>query len=139
MPNEPKVSPINKGKVGVKAKEVNIVFKTMSHKGRPITNKTDAKLGAVILSFCPAVEDKTGALTMIFSLINRAKSGPLIAAVGNPTTNPNAITHPRLADKISATATGPGVGGIKAWVMAKPANKGRPYNKIDFPVLRCNE
>ena len=59
--------------------------------------------------------------------------------MGKPTTIPNKITHPKEAPKISATATGPGVGGTKAWVMASPAKRGRAYSKSDFPVLRCKE
>ncbi len=47
-------------------------------------------------------------------------------AVGIPAMKPNKITHPKSAFRISATATGPGVGGIKAWVMANPANNGIP-------------
>ncbi len=57
-------------------------------------------------------------------------------AVGIPTINPNKITQPRSAFKISATATGPGVGGMNACVTANPANKGNPYNSNDFLVLR---
>ena len=42
------------------------------------------------------------------------KSKPLTKAVGIPTINPIKITHPNSAPIISATAIGPGVGGIKA-------------------------
>ena len=91
-----------------------------------MTSKTALKEGGLTFSCCFSAADKAGAFTIIFSLIIRAKSGPLTAAVGSPTINPKAITHPSLADNISATATGPGVGGIKAWVIARPANKGKP-------------
>ena len=41
-------------------------------------------------------------------------------AVGKPTIAPIKITQPKSAPIISATAIGPGVGGIKACVTAKP-------------------
>ena len=56
-----------------------------------------------------------------------------------PTINPKRITQPKSAFKISATATGPGVGGINEWVIAKPANNGMAYNNKDFLVFLCSE
>ena len=38
---------------------------------------------------------------------------------------PKTITHPKFAFRISATAMGPGVGGINACVTANPASKGK--------------
>ena len=64
----------------------------------------------------------------IFFAINFANKGPLIIAVGTAVIKPNNITQPKSAFNISATATGPGVGGIKECVIAKPANKGIAYN-----------
>ena len=71
--------------------------------------------------------------------MNFPKSGPLTIAVGIPTINPTRITHPRSAFRISATATGPGVGGIKACVIANPASSGIAYKSMDFFVFRCRE
>ena len=56
-------------------------------------------------------------------------------AAGTPASIPKMITQPRSAPSISATAIGPGVGGIKAWVIARPAKSGSAYNKRDFLVV----
>ena len=54
------------------------------------------------------------------------KIGPAINIAGTPAIRPNRITQPRSAPKSSATAMGPGVGGMKAWAVARPASKGNP-------------
>ena len=64
--------------------------------------------------------------------INVPNTGPARIAVGNPITAPRIITQPKSAPKILATATGPGVGGIKVCVTASPASNGIPKCKTDF-------
>ena len=80
-----------------------------------------------------------GAVTNILEAMNFPKTGPLTTAVGTPTINPTKITQPKSAFKMSATATGPGVGGIKACVIASQASNGIAYKSKDFFVLRCKE
>lgn len=44
--------------------------------------------------------------------------------IGTPIIAPTKITHPKSAPSMSATATGPGVGGMNVCVTASPANNG---------------
>ena len=90
-------------------------------------------------SFCSFCLICSGAATNIFAAIYFPNKGPLTIAVGTPTINPTKITQPKSAFKISATATGPGVGGINACVIASPARSGIAYNNKDFFVFRCSE
>ena len=75
------------------------------------------------------------ASTNIFPEINLPKINPLIIVVGIPTINPIIITHPILALIIWDTAMGPGVGGMKAWVVARPASSGMANNSSYLPVF----
>ena len=67
-----------------------------------------------------------GGVRYIFPEIYFPHTGPAITAVGKPIMAPKRITQPSCTLIISATATGPGVGGIKLCVAAKPASKGIP-------------
>jgi len=63
---------------------------------------------------------------MYFFAIYLPNIGPARIIDGIPAIKPNKITQPRSAPIKSATAMGPGVGGIKLCVTAKPANSGIP-------------
>src|SRR5690554_6601500 len=65
-----------------------------------------------------------GGSRWIFFEIYFPQTGPAIIAVGKPRIIPNRITHPSCALIMSATATGPGVGGMKLCVTASPARSG---------------
>jgi hypothetical protein len=54
------------------------------------------------------------------------KSGPATMAAGMPAMTPNRITHAWSHLRISATAAGPGVGGIIEWDTPSPASSGTP-------------
>ena len=98
------------------------VFPTIKIMGIPIIKRMSPTPGyswGILES-----EFNWGATICIFLEIYFANNGPLTMAVGMPAIKPNKITHPKSAFNISATATGPGVGGIKLWVTLKPANKG---------------
>ena len=112
------------------------VLNTINRIGVPIIMRIKPMGGKLLTSFLSTV---FGAVTNILEAMNFPKRGPLITAVGIPTINPTKITQPKSAFKISATATGPGVGGIKACVIASPASNGMAYKSKDLFVFRCRE
>lgn len=98
------------------------VLLTINKMGMPIIEKIIPTEGN--FSFFNFSRDQLRASTKILLAIYFPNTGPLMMAVGIPIINPNKITHPKSAFKISATATGPGVGGINACVIANPARSG---------------
>jgi hypothetical protein len=85
---------------------------------------TQAKLGEDTSEGLSWVLCASGTAINILFAMNLPNNGPAIIMAGIPVNAPNKITQPKSALINSATAIGPGVGGIKLWVIANPANNG---------------
>ena len=96
-------------------------LKTISAMGKEMMRNTDEKEGSSALSKS-ARSDFLGKTSTLAPMI-LPKSGPVRSVKGSPITTTSPITHQRSAPSISATATGPGVGGIKEGVSAKPESE----------------
>ncbi|MGX1118369.1 hypothetical protein RKD37_003732 [Streptomyces ambofaciens] len=55
----------------------------------------------------------------------QAENTQAASTAGMPQTMPMRITQPRSTFSSPAAATGPGCGGRKAWVIDRPASRGR--------------
>ncbi len=105
------------------------VLSKIKNSGIPIVTAMRVKEGSPFscsIISSGSTSSSGGAFTSIFFEMYLPNMGPAMIAVGIPNKKPNRITQPNCTSIISATATGPGVGGIKLCVTANPARRGMP-------------
>ena len=102
---------------------------SISNSGTAISSAMDRKEGRFALSVVPsgfACIISSGGWMLILPAMYFPNTGPAMMAVGIPSTKPKKMTQPSCASRMSATAMGPGVGGMKLCVTARPASSGIP-------------